>query len=685
MKNATNQLNPYQSWLETNKQEIISTLEIACLNWLNEQIQQAEHDPINSIQQTGQNKFEKIPLKGNKSKSKCGYAFDKKDDFFFVITFNYYPNGKKSFNTGETLKNLWNKGKPDLNAKPIKSSSQPIVKPVDAAKVANDQAAAKKALESDLKLFDSLPTTGTSEYLQKKGLLEYEGADIRYGKDKHGNFIALLIQDINGKRRGIQKIYDNGSKIFTTKMKKEGCFILIDGNPNVINICEGFATGLSLRLANGSTIFCALDANNLKSVALALKLWLETKAIKPIVTITADNDFRLPTDKNQQNTGIIKAKEAAIETGFQLTYPTLDNVKCDFNDIHIKQGLDSVLQILSINRIDDLNEIKNLDVAKLPFAMIEEAIKKNKCRQIIKGNDLMKKAFKEVEFIVDSLIPESSLNLLAAPPKVGKSWLAMDLALGVALGGKALGRLDCTKQNVLYLSLDSSNEQKLQSRLKILETSNKVNIPDNLCFLTSFSQGKEAITELLEIIKEHNFKFVIIDILHNLKDLNSTKNKSVYDSDYNFIRDFRTITEETGCAILFVHHTNKGKHDDVLNQISGSNGLVGSVDNTFILNRARSSDEGELVGIGRDLLHDDPIYLKWHKEDCIWSIIDNKSEPLTVLQQTVLNAVMMDLKNTKAISEYIERSESQTRNILSVLTQRGYIKSVKRGEYKCSN
>lgn len=170
-------------------------------------------------------------------------------------------------------------------------------------------------------MFKRLPNSGISEYLQKKGLLEYKGADVRFGKDKHGNFIALLIQDIDGNQRGIQKIYDNGGKFFTKGMKKEGCYILIDGNPNAIIICEGFATGMSLHLTTSNTVFCALDAHNILSVALAIKSWLETTQTKSLVTIAADNDLKLLTDKNQQNIGIIKAKEAALATSFQLSYP----------------------------------------------------------------------------------------------------------------------------------------------------------------------------------------------------------------------------------------------------------------------------------------------------------------------------------------------------------------------------
>jgi RecA-family ATPase len=52
-------------------------------------------------------------------------------------------------------------------------------------------------------------------------------------------------------------------------------------------------------------------------------------------------------------------------------------------------------------------------------------------------------------------VPEGCI-LLAGPPKVGKSWLTLGLGLSVASGGKALGRIDVTAGQVLYLALEDT-------------------------------------------------------------------------------------------------------------------------------------------------------------------------------------------------------------------------------------
>jgi hypothetical protein len=63
--------------------------------------------------------------------------------------------------------------------------------------------------------------------------------------------------------------------------------------------------------------------------------------------------------------------------------------------------------------------------------------------------------------------PET-LTILAGRPKLGKSWLMLDVGLAVAAGRYCLGETKCEQGDVLYLALED-NERRLQSRItKIL-------------------------------------------------------------------------------------------------------------------------------------------------------------------------------------------------------------------------
>jgi RecA-family ATPase len=59
------------------------------------------------------------------------------------------------------------------------------------------------------------------------------------------------------------------------------------------------------------------------------------------------------------------------------------------------------------------------------------------------------------------------LTILAGKGKIGKSWLALGIAIAVASGGYALGSIKVEQGDVLYLALED-NERRLQKRLRQL-------------------------------------------------------------------------------------------------------------------------------------------------------------------------------------------------------------------------
>ena len=85
-----------------------------------------------------------------------------------------------------------------------------------------------------------------------------------------------------------------------------------------------------------------------------------------------------------------------------------------------------------------------------------EILKTKTCEEI------MTTVYKPMRFVVDKLIAQG-LYILAGAPKVGKSWLALDLCLSIAKGTKALGR-QTIKGTALYLCLEDSFV-RIQNRL----------------------------------------------------------------------------------------------------------------------------------------------------------------------------------------------------------------------------
>jgi RecA-family ATPase len=129
---------------------------------------------------------------------------------------------------------------------------------------------------------------------------------------------------------------------------------------------------------------------------------------------------------------------------------------------------------------------------------------------IFSAADLQGQVFPPINWIVPEILPEG-LTILAGKPKLGKSWLALDMALAVAAGGAVLGR-ECEAGPVLYLALED-NQRRLQRRLSLIEP--YLPWPSNLELTTRWPRldqgGQKAIRDW--ITTHENAKLVIVDTL----------------------------------------------------------------------------------------------------------------------------------------------------------------------------
>lgn len=77
---------------------------------------------------------------------------------------------------------------------------------------------------------------------------------------------------------------------------------------------------------------------------------------------------------------------------------------------------------------------------------------------MINAAQLQSKAFQPVRWVVPDVIPEG-LTIIAGKPKLGKSWLVLDIALAAAQGGWTLGDRHCIQGDVLYAALEDGERR----------------------------------------------------------------------------------------------------------------------------------------------------------------------------------------------------------------------------------
>ena len=205
--------------------------------------------------------------------------------------------------------------------------------------------------------------------------------------------------------------------------------------------------------------------------------------------------------------------------------------------------------------------------------------------KIFTAADLGKRVFPPVDFTVEGLLVPG-LTLLAGAPKLGKSWLALQLGLSVAAGMPFLDRP--TKQGkVLYMALED-NERRLAGRIKVAQRGEP----------TELSMYCDPIP--LEDLDLKAWRLVIIDTLGRWRGMNSTQYN--YQADVKVLAEVQQAAIRSGCSMLLIHHTNKNeKSSDSFSLISGTQGIAGTADTTMVLTRRRNTNAAKLEFTGRDI------------------------------------------------------------------------------------
>jgi putative DNA primase/helicase len=273
----------------------------------------------------------------------------------FTIRGRSYLVGRfGSYKSGESLKVEWDA--PPLSEEDrarFRAEREAAERAAAAARQADADFAAASAREQ----WQRGSSTGSSAYLTKKGV---DAEACRYLPDG-SILVPLLRYDFERAHalRAVQRIYPGPrfdrrtgeelpGKTFTRGFDPYRCSVRLGlataGAP--ILVCEGYATGLTLRMAcdRRAPVFVALNAGNLLSVCQLVR---ELHHESPIL-LCADDDWRTKNHRGEpDNVGRRKAHDVALQLDdVHLIYPVFGPERgpkdTDFNDLHARVGLAQV-------------------------------------------------------------------------------------------------------------------------------------------------------------------------------------------------------------------------------------------------------------------------------------------------------------------------------------------------------
>ena len=235
------------------------------------------------------------------------------------------------------------------------------------------------------------------------------------------------------------------------------------------------------------------------------------------------------------------------------------------------------------------------------------------------AEELIRMDFPPLQELIEGMLAPG-LYILAGASKIGKSWLVLQIAHHISTGLPLWDR-KTVKGDVLYLSLEDTL-RRIQSRLLRIcdgETG-------NITFATEAELIGNGFEKQIHNYMRHNpkTKLIIIDTLIKVRDISWSS--SVYADDYACMTVFKHLAEQYDIAIVLVHHTRKQESQDIMEMISGTNGIMGCADGAMVLERPkRLLPEASLNMTSRDF-EDAKILLRQNRETMCWEFVGFEDE-----------------------------------------------------------
>ena len=242
---------------------------------------------------------------------------------------------------------------------------------------------------------------------------------------------------------------------------------------------------------------------------------------------------------------------------------------------------------------------------------------------VIDGETLSDMRLPPAQFCVQSLL-QPGVTILGGAPKVGKSWLVLDLCVRIARGEPFFG-MPTRQGTVLYLCLEDTTRRIQQRLLSLTDEASA-----NLFFSVEAKPLAEGFCQQIrDFVSSHpDTVLVAVDTFQVIR---RTIPDASYANDYQDVRELKALADDLCISVLLVHHLRKQAASDPLDKLSGTTGLSGAVDAAWVLEKsARCQSGAKLTCTGRDIEYRE-LELRFNNENCAWEVISDSAEEPTLL------------------------------------------------------
>jgi len=294
-------------------------------------------------------------------------------------------------------------------------------------------------------------------------------------------------------------------------------------------------------------------------------------------------------------------------------------------------------------------------------------------------------------WIVEGLLAPG-LTLLVAPPKMGKSYFVLQMGLCVAAGRPFLGR-QTRQAKVSYFDLEEWPALLREKRDLIRKGNGIVPGQAKIRYAMEMSGGDITVQHDMQRHIDEGAELLIVDLLARVRnEVTEDAKVNAYARDYAALRSFADfiVQRNPHVALVMVHHTNKGNHENWQSKISGSQGLAGATHTNMLMDhvdlrgveddkRKEALKYRRFFVAGKAVEDDEMMLVKmpngggWEVTDKSPSEVKMQGKHAQILQ--VLREANGDWVTAKAVSTQVEGTPASTKQMLIRMAHKGEIQS----------
>lgn len=191
-----------------------------------------------------------------------------------------------------------------------------------------------------------------------------------------------------------------------------------------------------------------------------------------------------------------------------------------------------------------------------------------------------------VDWLVEGLLPVGAVALLSAEPGSYKSYMAVEIAVSIANGRKAMGLFPTKHGRALYIDFDGGENI---TRRRVAQLSPGLDLP-GFGYLAGSSVGTCFEPKLWKFLNDDAPDLVIVDTL-------AAGSQGIDENDKRFgdvMVEARLLAQRKGTASLFLHHLN------AMGGVRGSSSLRGNPDCDF---RSELTNRGKVKFMCKKMKH----------------------------------------------------------------------------------